>query len=351
MDLKELKKRIFEEEKIEELLSHLDCQNIKIEQNGDLFVAKLPEKFNPHNPRSVQVRNNEYLSSAIRTRNINGDIYSIVGYIIYDCTNFEETRVKIYDIACYICNALDYNIRDLQSEQRKNDWNYFLRPVQKDRKNEFRLDSIPQNNPVVIKGFIPELHKKWADEGVGVLTRDIFDVCYDIKYNRIVFPIHDMYGGIIGWKGRAIDDKDEYKYISYNRFHKSLELYNYHRAIEKIHSEKQVIILESEKSCMKCWQWGYKNCVAIMGSNLSPVQVAKLKGLGLDVEYVFMFDKDKDVEYVVSQVKQLKIRNVKIMIDRNDLLTDRDSPTDHGVGIFTWLLTDYIFPLKEIKNE
>ena len=352
MNLTELKKRIFEEEKIEELLEYLDCQNIHQEQNGNLIVAKLPEKFGSDNARSVQVKNNEYLNSKVYSRGIDGDLFLLIGYLEYNCSNFDEAKEKLWDITCYICNALEFNLEELHSEKKKKDWNWFLRDVQKERKIELYLENIPENKPDNVKNrFIPELHIKWFNEGISYESRDIFNLGYDIRYDRITIPVENSEGEVIGIKGRSIEDLDEYKYISYYPFYKSIELFNYHRAYEEIQNKKQVIIVESEKSAIKIYQWGFHNVVALMGSDLSPAQAQLIKKLGLDIEIIFMFDKDKDLVYIKSQVKQLKTRekNIKIMIDKG-LLKEKDSPTDYGRKVFKRLLEDYTFPLRELKN-
>jgi len=329
----------------------MDCQNIKQEQNGNLIVAKLPEKFDPHNSRSIQIKNNEYLSSVIRTKGIEGDLYNITGYLIYDLSTFEEIREKLYDIACYICNALEYNLDELSSNQKKIDWNYFLRPIQKERRTEFYLENIPENKPDTVKNrFIPCLHQKWYQEGISHKSRDIFDLGYDARYNRISIPIHSSNGDVIGYKGRSIEDLDEYKYIAYYPFYKTIELFNYHRAIDEIKKKNQVIVVESEKSAIKIFQWGYKNVVALMGSDLSPAQSQKLKKISLNLEIIFLFDADKDIKYILSQVKQLRTREVKIMVNKG-LLKDKDSPTDYGSDIFKTILNNYVVPIKGLKNE
>ena len=353
MDLKELKKRIYEEEKIPELLEYLECQNIHQEQNGNLIVAKLPEKFDSHNPRSIQIKNNEYLNSHIRNRNIEGDCFSVVGFIEYGCANFDEVKSKIIDIACYICNALDYNIDELESKQKKKDWLEFLRDTQKDRRIEFYLDNTPENKVDTVQNrFIPELHIKWYNEGITHKSRDIFNLGYDIRYDRISIPVENSKGEIIGIKGRSVINTDEYKYISYYPFYKSIELFNYHRAYEEIQKKKQVIIVESEKSVIKIFQWGFHNVIALMGSDLNPAQSQLIKKLGLDIEIIFMFDKDIDIKSILNQIKLLRTRekNIKIMWDKNDLLkNDKDSPTDYNKNTFNTLLNNYVFPVKELK--
>jgi len=339
------------------LLEYLECQNIHQEQNGNLIVARLPEKFDSNNSRSVQVKNNEYLNSVVRSRGIEGNIYDLVGYIEYEYSNPDEVRENIYEISCLICNALEFDIQELQSELKAVDWNYFLRPVLKDRKNEYYLENIPENkflNENIKNVFIPELHIDWYKENISFKTKEEFDICYHLDTERISFPIQNEKGEIIAWKGRTTNNHSKKYMILYpggeQKFYKSIVLYNYHRAIEEIQNKKQVIIFESEKSCMKCWNWGIKNCLSIMGSIINPVQVLKLKKIGLDIQYIFMLDKDKDITFIMekSKINNIKTRDVKIMIDKDDILKNKDSPTDYNKEIFLKLFNDYIYSIKEV---
>jgi len=356
MDLKLLKKRIYEEDKIETLLDSLNCEHIKSEQSGNLIVAQLPDG---DNKRSIQIKNNENLTANIRSKGIGGNIFSIVGYILYNAATFEEVRENLYQIIQYICNTLDYELEYFnQVEEKKTDWNWFLRNVQKDRKKEFKLDEIPINkvlNENILNQYIDYLYIDWWKEGINEKTRRFYKIKFDLRTNRIIIPIYNE-SGLIGIKGRYIykDEKEEKnsdipKYFPLYNFYKSIELFNLDKAKEYILQKKQVIIVESEKSCIKAWRWGIKNCVGLMGGDLSPTQVYILKKLGIDIEYIFMYDKDKfdndkKEKNMMLQIKQVRNRVIKIMNDRNDLLNikEKHSPTDLGKDIFTKLLNNHI---------
>jgi DNA primase len=87
-----------------------------------------------------------------------------------------------------------------------------------------------------------------------------------------------------------------------------------------------------------------------MGSIINPVQVLKLKKIGLDIQYIFMLDKDKDITFIMekSKINNIKTRDVKIMIDKDDILKNKDSPTDYNKEIFLKLFNDYIYSIKEV---
>ena len=97
-DLQIIKKRIFEEEKIEYLLEQLGCGNIKSEQQGQLITAKLPSEIESSNNRSVQVKVKESLTSYVRSKGVQGDIFNLVQYIL-GC-EFIQSKY-------WICNVLN----------------------------------------------------------------------------------------------------------------------------------------------------------------------------------------------------------------------------------------------------
>jgi len=346
MDLKSLKQRIYDEEKIEPLLESLECENIHREQNKSLICAKLPDRFESTNLRSIQIKNNENLTSYIRSRDISGDIFAIIGFILYDTTDFEQVKERLFDIVAYICNEFNYDINNDFENPKKKDWNYFLRPVKQKRKNELILDSIPQNIELdknIMNQYIPYLHINWFNEGISQKSRDKYHICYDLRTERIVFPIFNNKNQIISVKGRyAGEDENQIKFLYLYNFYKSIELFNLNFAKDYIQYKKQGIVLESEKGCMLADQWGIKNTIAISGSDLSPYQIYKMKQLGMDIEWIFMFDADKDEDFVLKQIKQIKNRKIKYL--KTELLSkdEKESPTDRGKEVFLELLNNHL---------
>jgi len=84
---------------------------------------------------------------------------------------------------------------------------------------------------------------------------------------RIVFPVHDESNVLIGYAGRAVDDElaeSDGKYKT--PFKKSLVVFNLHRA--KCFVGRGVVIAEGFFDCMKIYQAGFPNVVALMGSEL-----------------------------------------------------------------------------------
>lgn len=83
---------------------------------------------------------------------------------------------------------------------------------------------------------------------------------------RVVIPIHNDRGELIAYAGRSIDGSDP-KYKLPAGFVKSAVLYNFHRV-----DSESVIIVEGFFDCLKIWQSGSSNVVALMGSSISDRQ-------------------------------------------------------------------------------
>ena len=96
----------------------MDCKKIHYEQNESLICAGLPDSHNSNNPRTIQIKNTESLTSYIRSRDIEGDLFSIAGYILYDCQCFDDVRENLYHIVQWICNVLEYDIYSFEKKPK-----------------------------------------------------------------------------------------------------------------------------------------------------------------------------------------------------------------------------------------
>lgn len=345
-DLQKIKNRIFEEEKIEHVLELLGCGSINEEQGGNLFTSSLPDGSNK---RSVQIRNNKSLNSAIRSRNVDGDIYDIVSYIKFEAESESELRENLPRSKQWLCDKLGYMeyVDDFYKEvygiedTSKVNYNSWLSKV-KSRKNSLgeSHNEVIDESQLQRYGLIP--NHGWLFEGISYETQIEYGVGIDVQSERITFPVHNKNGELIGVKGRYIGkDKiieDSYKYLYLLPCNKSIEMFNYHRAIEHIRETKEVFIVEGAKTVMLLHTWGMCNVLSIEGDSLSNYQVKILRELGLDIKFIFALDKDKDVEYVKRESDKLQGRQRYAVIDVENLLNKKDSPTDKGKPVWRRLL-------------
>jgi DNA primase len=92
-------------------------------------------------------------------------------------------------------------------------------------------------------------------------------------YNRVMFPIEDERGRVLGFGGRTLNPNDKaFKYLNTSEtevFHKRKLLFGIKQAVEEIKKKKLVIITEGYTDVMMMHQHGYKNAVAVLGTALT----------------------------------------------------------------------------------
>lgn len=207
-------------------------------------------------------------------------------------------------------------------------------------------------NLLIQKGFtLDELIKS----GI-VMTGDYGNK--DIFYNRIMFPLTDPSGQIVGYSGRAYDTNDGPKYINTKEteiFKKGKLLYNYHRARESSRLSKSVIIVEGFMDVIKLHANGIKNVVATMGTAVTKDQALLIKKLAPEVIVCFDGD-DAGARATLSIIDELASVGVTPKVVR---LEDNMDPDDyinkHGTDNFKMLLENPInvmdFKISYFKHD
>ena len=104
---------------------------------------------------------------------------------------------------------------------------------------------------------------------------------YDRFRGRIVFPLFDHRGRVVGFSGRVLDkDVKEAKYVNSPEtilYHKSNVLYGLETTKDYIKKSNKAVVVEGELDAISSYQAGIKNVVAIKGSALTEGQVSLLK--------------------------------------------------------------------------
>ena len=279
---------------------------------------------------------------------------------------------NVYDAGEWICKQLGISILQEGSfgntsidTPRIDDWNYinFLKGKQKmeSRSNEFEiLDDRILN---MFQNFHPS---SWVNEGITHEVMDAFEVGYCVWQERITIPHRNKTGNLIGIRGRANSD-DAMMFGKYtplltgNMTGKTCFAHNLGDALyglwlnkDCIKRKRKIMLVEAEKSVMQMASFfGIENnySVAICGSNLSKRQIELILELA-PLEIIVALDKEYEEldsnEYKVWQDKMLKkfvkplspYVKVSVIVDRDDLLGLKESPTDRGVETFLKLFND-----------
>jgi DNA primase len=127
---------------------------------------------------------------------------------------------------------------------------------------------------------------------VGLVKQNDEGRRYDVFRDRIIFPIVDVRGHVIGFGGRVLDT-GEPKYLNSPEtplFEKGRELYGLYQARRAIRDAGRVIVVEGYMDVVALAQHGVEYAVATLGTATTPMHVQKL--LRQTDEIVYCFDGD-----------------------------------------------------------
>ena len=132
-------------------------------------------------------------------------------------------------------------------------------------------------------------------EKVGLLVRrNSGDGFYDRFRGRLMFPIMNVDGKVIGFGGRVIDGEGEPKYINSPEsevYHKRSSFYGLDKSRDHIRRSRRAIIVEGYMDFLSVYSSGIRNAVATLGTALTRDHVGVLKRY--TDRYVVIFDGDE----------------------------------------------------------
>lgn len=348
MDAKEIKERLLEKDNIERVLEALECEHIKREQRGKLVSAQLPSKFSSDNKRAVQVYAIDGMPAKIRNiSGFSGDIFSLISYLEFE-SPLDDLQQTFRDSLLFITSLFGWSASSGRRSRKKD----YVAPLKQlaSVSKDF-AERVPNKviSESVMNNFrlIPD--HGWYEEGISIETQELYQIGYDFPTARITIPIRNEHGELVGVKGRSIKNSDvsDYnpKYMYIYNCNISQEWFNMDKARDSILKEKKVYIFESEKSVMKMHSYGEYNSLAISSSDISEIQIRMIKNLGLDIDIVLCYDKDKSVDEVKKQAKRFTNRNVYGIIDIENRLGAKDAPVDMGKDVWNKLRDNNMYPI------
>lgn len=215
--------------------------------------------------------------------------------------------------------ALKFYQNNLKTELGHQARDYLTkRHIDNDAINEFGIGlSLDQNdnlyNFLINKNY--DL-KKLTDLGLINLSKNSV---YDTFTRRIIFPLWDKDGNVVGFSARIYrGEEDTAKYVNSKEtiiFKKGETLYNYHKAKEYIKKEKKVIIVEGFMDAIRLSLNGVKNVIALQGTALTKEQILLIKSLRVKV--ILCLDNDNAGEIAtINNGKMLEENGLEVLVIR-----------------------------------
>lgn len=366
------------EEEINTIRSNADIVEIigdylELKQKGRNYVAICP--FHDDHTPSLVVSKERQIFNCF-TCKTGGNVFSFV--MKYENVSFPEA-IKI--VAKKIGYNLKSNYDDVVESKYKKEYEimnfaakYYMNNINSKEGLEARkyLDKRGITSEIIKEFNIGLATDKPSDlynilnkknysldelDKLGLVNKYNLDV-FDAFQNRIIIPIEDIKGQIVGFTGRIYhNEKDIAKYINTKEtiiFKKGNILFNFHNARNYIREKKQAILVEGNMDAIKLSAKGIKNVIALMGVALSKEQIIILKKLNVPI--ILMLDNDSaGLNATFKNGELLRKNGLEVLVVR---LKDAKDPDEYIESKGVNALIDNInhannyidFLLESLKN-
>lgn len=199
-------------------------------------------------------------------------------------------KAKIYKVNQDTIEFTQYQLSTLAANSIKN---YLVkRGIHEDIIKRFEIGYNPEGN-----ALYKFLHaKKHTDEMIinaGVCSVGSSGI-HDVFSDRIMIPIHDIYGNPVGFTARTTKQGNEAKYINTAQtelYEKGNLIYNYHRAKAAIHDQKKVFLTEGAMDVIAFSKVGIHTAIATLGTACTENQIKLMKALRVPI--IVCYDGDR----------------------------------------------------------
>lgn len=165
-------------------------------------------------------------------------------------------------------------------------------------------------------------------EASGLIKRSERGPYFDTFRDRLIIPIRDAAGNVVGLGGRDLKGDSPAKYMNSPEtpvYKKSRVLFGLSEARDALRKEKYAIIVEGYFDLMRCFDEGIRNVVATCGTALTSEQASLLRRYVPEVLVVF----DGDAAGVRAALRGIAILAAAGLTVRALVLPDNKDPDDY----------------------
>jgi len=247
-----------------------------------------------------------------------------IGLSNYKAVKKENIFFKIYD------DALKLYQNSIFTVEGRSARDYLLnRGIDEDTIKKFGIGLAINRKDVLTKYLINKSYKYKDLLKSGLVSEN--NGFYDMYRNRIMIPIEDDNGQVVGFSARQlIQDKSQGKYINSPEinggvFHKSNILYNYYNAKDEARRTKFIYLVEGFMDAIAVDRAGFSNVVALMGTALTKEHINLLRYLNCEIR--LCLDNDEPGQDAMIKIsKQLDANGIKYrLVSNSQLINGKDS--------------------------
>lgn len=246
----------------------------------------------------------------------------------------KEVKVKkdpydsYYALLNEVASFYEFNLK--HSEKGLEAVNYlYQRQMVDEQIKHFRLGYAPSFGSAVYQLLKNKGYQVSDMIKLGVVKQNDQGEYYDLFADRIMFPITDPKGRVVGFSGRTTNPKETVKYMNSPEtviFKKGLLLYHLYEALPEIRKEKQVILYEGFFDVISSYAAGVKHGVATMGTALTKDQAKLIKSVSPSVIIAYDGDSaglqaaDKAIPLLDKENLKVEVLTIPEKMDPDDFI-------------------------------
>ena len=206
---------------------------------------------------------------------------------------FSKEKGPIYDALALASEIFENNLAS--SNDAENVRSYILeeRKISSEVSKKFELGYSTKSWDALTKAMLDRGISEEILVKAGLAKKNKDGKLFDIFRDRLMFPIKDRKGRIVGFGGRVMNPDDQPKYLNTGEtevFQKSRELYGFFEALEERRDLNEIYVVEGYMDTIAMYEHGMKNSVATLGIATNRFHIQKL--LQVVSQITFCFDGD-----------------------------------------------------------
>ena len=209
--------------------------------------------------------------------------------------------------------------------------------------DKFGLGYCPDGWDNFTKAALEKGYKEEYLIELGLTGKSQSGKLYDIYRGRVIFPIHNDAGKVIGFGGRILkkDGKDPRKYVNSREntiYHKSDTLYGIYFAKNAIHKQQNVYLVEGYTDVISMHESGVENVVASSGTSLTQGQIRMITKRTQNITVLY----DGDMAGIKASMRGIDMLLEQGLKIRVCLLPDGEDPDSFAKKHRDSELQDYL---------
>ena len=300
----------FDDSLVKDVIAHADIVKVisaylPVVRKGKDYLAKCP--FHDDTNPSMHISPEKQIFKCF----VCGTSGNAIGFVIkYEHLSFREAVKKVAEICDYHDPRLE-DIREakvvdpkrtpltkclhdltvyyqyaLNSPEGKAGLDYFEeRHLDAQLRSKFLLGYAFKDGKTTCRYLEEKGHSLKTIEDAGIASSNN-GVYSDRNAGRVIFPICDANGEVVGYSARRIVNDNSPKYVNSPEtylYKKNSLLYNYNNAKEKARIAGYIYILEGFMDVFALYRIGIESCVAIMGTALTDEHIRMLRALNVEI--------------------------------------------------------------------